>query len=93
MWREVFDRVGGFENEHPAAKAEDAEFCIRAWEFGYEAGFAPGALMIKARRQDLASTIANGTATAWAPCSTSAAIAIGDCPGDWLHKRSGWSGG
>ena len=56
VWRQVFDRVGGFEDEHPAAKAEDAEFCLRAWEFGYEAGFAPGALMIKARRQDLAST-------------------------------------
>ena len=56
VWVEVFDRVGGFEQDHPEAKAEDAEFCIRAWELGYVAGFAPGALMVKARRLDLAST-------------------------------------
>jgi glycosyltransferase involved in cell wall biosynthesis len=56
VWIDVFERVGGFEAEHPEAKAEDAEFCIRAWEHGYEAGFAPGALMVKARRGDLTST-------------------------------------
>jgi glycosyltransferase involved in cell wall biosynthesis len=56
LWLDVFEAVGGFEDENPAAKAEDAEFCLRGWELGYEAGFAPGALMTKARRPDLAST-------------------------------------
>ena len=56
LWVDVFERVGGFEEDHPEAKAEDAEFCIRAWELGYVAGFAPGALMVKARRLDLRST-------------------------------------
>jgi glycosyltransferase involved in cell wall biosynthesis len=56
VWVDVFDHVGGFDEDHPQAKAEDAEFCIRAWELGYVAGFAPGALMVKARRLDLAST-------------------------------------
>ena len=48
--------VGGFETDHPEAQAEDAEFCLRAWELGHVAGFAPGALMTKARRPDLRST-------------------------------------
>jgi hypothetical protein len=56
LWVDVFEAVGGFEAENAMAKAEDAEFCIRAWELGYDAGFAPGATMVKARRLDLAST-------------------------------------
>jgi len=56
VWVDVFDRVGGFEADHPEAKAEDAEFCIRAWELGYVAGFAPDARVVKARRLDLRST-------------------------------------
>jgi glycosyltransferase involved in cell wall biosynthesis len=56
IWRDVFDEVGGFEEHHPEAHAEDAELCLRAWELGHVAGFAPGALMTKARRADLRST-------------------------------------
>ncbi|MGZ4715891.1 MAG: glycosyltransferase [Acidimicrobiales bacterium] len=56
VWRDVFLQVGGFETDHPEAQAEDAEFCLRAWELGHVAGFAPGALMTKSRRPDLRST-------------------------------------
>jgi glycosyltransferase involved in cell wall biosynthesis len=56
VWRDVFFEVGGFETDHPEAQAEDAEFCLRAWELGHVAGFAPGALMSKSRRPDLRST-------------------------------------
>ena len=55
-WHEVFDEVGGFEADHPEAQAEDAEFCLRAWELGHAAGFAPNALMTKSRRPDVRST-------------------------------------
>lgn len=56
VWRDVFTEVGGFETDHPEAQAEDAEFCLRAWELGHVAGFAPGALMTKSRRPDVRST-------------------------------------
>jgi glycosyltransferase involved in cell wall biosynthesis len=56
VWRDVFVEVGGFETDHPEAQAEDAEFCLRAWELGHVAGFAPGALMTKSRRPDVRST-------------------------------------
>jgi len=56
VWRDVFAEVGGFEADHPEAQAEDAEFCLRAWELGHVAGFAPGALLTKSRRPDLRST-------------------------------------
>ena len=56
VWRDVFAEVGGFETDHPEAQAEDAEFCLRAWELGHVAGFAPGALLTKRRRPDLRST-------------------------------------
>jgi glycosyltransferase involved in cell wall biosynthesis len=56
IWRDVFDEVGGFDEEHPEAQAEDAELCLRAWESGHVAGFAQGALMTKSRRPDVRST-------------------------------------
>jgi len=56
VWHDVFDEVGGFEPDHPEAQAEDAEFCLRAWELGHVAGFAPDALMTKSRRSDVRST-------------------------------------
>jgi glycosyltransferase involved in cell wall biosynthesis len=54
--RSVFDEVGGFDEHHPDAHAEDAEFALRAWERGHEAAFAAGALVIKSRKPDARST-------------------------------------
>lgn len=41
--REVFDKVGGFDEEHLAVSFNDVDFCIRVREAGYRIIWTPGA--------------------------------------------------
>ena len=43
MRREVFDEVGGFDDEHLAVSFNDVDFCIRVREAGYRIIWTPGA--------------------------------------------------
>jgi glycosyltransferase involved in cell wall biosynthesis len=43
--REVFDRVGGFDESFPHAGADEIDFCWRAQDAGYPVTFVPAALV------------------------------------------------
>lgn len=52
LWREVWERVGGFDESYPAG-AEEIDFAWRAWDLGYRFGYVPGALLHYRIRTDL----------------------------------------
>lgn len=52
MRREVWERVGGFDESYPAG-AEEIDFAWRAWELGYRFGYVEAALLHYRIRTDL----------------------------------------
>lgn len=71
MWREVFDRVGGYDETYPAG-AEEIDFAWRAADLGYHAAYVPEALLHYRIRTDLRGVLrqqfnsGRGTATLYA---------------------------
>lgn len=77
--REVFDRVGGFDESFPAG-AEEIDFAWRAADCGYEPFFVPGALISYRIRSDLRGVLrqqwnsGRGTATLYAKVRPSSVV-------------------
>ena len=69
--REVWERVGGYDEHYPAG-AEEIDFAWRAWDLGYRFGYAPDALLHYRIRTDLRGVLrqqynsGRGTATLYA---------------------------
>jgi glycosyltransferase involved in cell wall biosynthesis len=58
--RALLTALGGFDDRHPEAGAEDIELSLRARQLGHVVGFAPEALVVKSSPRDLA-----GVARQW----------------------------
>ena len=71
MRREVWERVGGYDEDFPAG-AEEIDFAWRAWDLGYRFAYAPEALLHYRIRTDLRGVLrqqynsGRGTATLYA---------------------------
>lgn len=71
MRREVWERVGGYDETFPAG-AEEIDFAWRAWDLGYRFGYVPEALLHYRIRTDLRGVLrqqynsGRGTATLYA---------------------------
>ena len=71
MRREVWERVGGYDEEFPAG-AEEIDFAWRAWDAGYRFTYVPDALLHYRIRTDLRGVLrqqynsGRGTATLYA---------------------------
>ncbi len=71
MRREVWERIGGYDEDYPAG-AEEIDFAWRAWDLGYRFTYVPDALLHYRIRTDLRGVLrqqynsGRGTATLYA---------------------------